>query len=204
MYPILFLVTTFFFNHIMSGTFKASIIAIVVVVIIIVLLLVLFKDDHTCHRCHRCRKSRCRTNVCKESKCRCKNKESWAEPEPETKFYKRIEKTAEDMTKSGNFPTSAQDWGMYLATQFVEPEVHESHEKYMTEAINRTTNPSKWTITDGNTSYNTRFVGLSRPRRVKISDDSQLQFDVPEEDYRDPTPRESAEGQLEYQYGYEN
>lgn len=186
----------------MSGVFKASIVA-VVVVIILVLFILLLRDDHTCHKCNKCWKSKCRTGKCHEQKCKCRVvKEGYSEPEHQASFYKRIEKTAEDMVGSGNFPTSAQDWQQYLSNTFVEPEVHESHEKYMTEAIQRTQNPSKWTTTDNNTGYNTRFVGLARPRRVPVSENSQLVPDENPLDYRDPTPNQSQQGLLEGAWGY--
>ncbi len=99
-------------------------------------------------------------------------------------------------------PGCEKSWSEYISDTFIEPEVHESHLRYATEAIDRSRNPSKFSVIDGPTDDSARFTGFSRPRRVQISSDAQLVPDVDVTIYRDPIAVESTQGFLEAHFGY--
>lgn len=173
-----------------------------IVVLLVLLILAIWWMCWPESLCKLCKRKRCVCRKRREHQMRAmQNKEPFVVGDYDSS--KVVNKTEHSASKpTGLNPGCKGSWHQYLEDTFIEPEVHESQMRYATEAIDRSRNPSKYSVTDNNTGYNIFFTGLSRPRRVPISEDAQLQPDVDINDYRVDDNNESAQGQLMQAYGY--
>ena len=196
---------------------KEKSIICVILAIILILLLVWWacprggKKECKCRRCGKCM---CPPGEGSPDKCKCRSgsgvvpkmrrpKEKFISGDGDIDSSYDLNPLEFPPTKAeGLNPGCEKSWHEYLSDTFIEPEVHESHLKYATEAIDRSRNPSRFSVIDGPTDDSARFTGFSRPRRVEISSDAQLVPDVDVTIYRDPIAAESTQGFLEAHYGY--